>query len=121
MEEWIKNGELQHQNPYLKAMAFLQYLFENRPDVLIHDGVFELIRESKFLKSQKKETLDKILEIIREAEIINEETERPKSSVILRLISEEHIIDDTFLQEIFTPKEFFVCVYYELLLESILN
>lgn len=121
LEEWIKNGEFQHQNPYLKAIEFLQYLFESCPDVFIHDGVFELIRESKFLQSQKKETLDRILETIRGAEIINEETERSKSSVILRLISEEHITDDTFLQEKFTPKEFFVCVYYELLLESILN
>lgn len=121
LEEWIKNERFQHQNPYLKAMEILQYLFDNRPNVFIHDGVFELIKESKFLKSQKKETLDKILETIRDAEIINEETERLKSSVILRLISEEHITDDTFLQEKFTPKEFFVCVYYELLLESILN
>lgn len=121
LEEWIKNGEFQHHNPYLKAMEFLQYLFDNRPDIFIHDGVFELIKESKFLQSQKKETLGKILETIRAAEIINAETERSKSSVILRLISEEHITDDTFLQEKFTPKEFFVCVYYELLLESILN
>lgn len=121
LEEMIRNGEIQYQDPYLKAMVFLQYLFENRPSVFIHDGVFELIRESKFLQSQKKETLDRILETIRDAEIINEETERSKSSVILRLISEEHITDDTFLQEKFTPKEFFVCVYYELLLESILN
>lgn len=121
LEEWIKNGEFQHHNPYLKAMEFLQYLFDNRPDIFIHDGVFELIRESKFLQSQKKETLGRILETIRAAEIINAETERSKSSVILRLISEEHITDDTFLQEKFTPKEFFVCVYYELLLESILN
>ena len=121
LEEMIENGEIQYQDPYLKAMVFLQYLFENRPSVFIHDGVFELIRESKFLQSQKKETLDRILETIRDAEIINEETERSKSSVILRLISEEHITDDTFLQEKFTPKEFFVCVYYELLLESILN
>ena len=121
LEEWIKNGEFQHHNPYLKAMEFLQYLFDNRPDIFIHDGVFELNKESKFLQSQKKETLGKILETIRAAEIINAETERSKSSVILRLISEEHITDDTFLQEKFTPKEFFVCVYYELLLESILN
>lgn len=54
LEEWIKNGEFQHQNPYLKAIEFLQYLFESCPDVFIHDDVFELIRESKFLQSQKK-------------------------------------------------------------------
>ena len=65
LEEWIKNGEFQHHNPYLKAMEFLQYLFDNRPDIFIHDGVFELIKESKFLQSQKKETLDRILETIR--------------------------------------------------------
>lgn len=121
LEEWIKNGESQHQNPYLKAMEFLQYLFENRPDVFIHDGVFKLIKESKCLQNKKKETLGKIIETIRNAEIINEETERPKSSVLLRLLSGENVTEDTFLQEKFSPKEFFVCVYYELLLESILN
>lgn len=121
LEERIKNEGFQHQNPYLKAMEFLQYLFDNRPNVFIHDGVFELIKKSKFLNSQKKETLGRILETIRNAEIINEETEWSKSSIILRLISGEHITDDTFFQEKFNPKEFFVCVYYELLLESILN
>lgn len=121
LEEWIRNGEFQHQNPYLKAMEFLQYIFENCPDVFIHNGVFELIRESKFLQNKKGETLCKIIEAIRNADIINEETERPKSSILLRLLSGENVTEDTFLQEKFTPKEFFVCVYYELLLESILN
>lgn len=121
LEELIKNGEFQDQNPYLKIMKFLQYLFKNRPDALIHDGVFEFIRESMFLKSNKEETLDKILESIRNSEIYTEEVEWSKSSVIFRLLFGEYVIDDTFLQTKFSPKEFFVCVYYELLLESILN
>lgn len=119
--EEVINREFQYQNPYLKAMAFLQYLFENRPDVFIHDGVFELIRESKFPKSKKEETLEKIIETIRNSDIILEETRWSKSSIILSLLSGEYVTDDTFLQEKFSPKEFFVCVYYELLLESILN
>lgn len=121
LEEMIGNGEIQYQDPYLKAIVFLQYLFENRPSVFIHDGVFELIRESKFLKSKKEETLGRIIEIIRDAEIGSEESEWSKSSVMLRLLSGEHVMEDAFLQEKFSPKEFFVCVYYELLLESILN
>lgn len=121
LEELIKNGEFQYHNPYLKAMEFLQYLFDNRPDIFIHDDVFELIRESKFLQNNKGETLANIIEAIRNAEIINEETERSKSSVLLRLLSGENVTEDAFLQEKFTPKEFFVCVYYELLLESIQN
>lgn len=121
LEEFIKNGEIQDQNPYLKTMKFLQFLFKNRPDAFIHDGVFELIRESKFLKSKKKETLGRILETIKDAEISSEKTEWSQSSVILRLLYGEHVTEDIFLQEKFSPKEFFVCVYYELLLESILN
>ena len=121
LEELIKNGDFQDQNPYVKTMKFLHYLFKNRPDAFIHDGVFELIRESKFLKSKKKETLGRILETIKDAEISNEKPEWSQSSVILRLLSGEHVTEDIFLQEKFSPREFFVCVYYELLLESILN
>lgn len=121
--EEVINIKFQYNNPYLKAIAFLQYLFEYRPHVFIHDDVFELIKESKFLMSKKQDTLEKIIETIKNSEIAIEETEWLNSSIILNMLSGEHVAvtDETFLQEKFSPKEFFVCMYYEMLLESILK
>ena len=121
--EEVINKEFQYDDPYLKAMAFLQYLFEHRPDVLIHDGVFELMKESKFLKSRKEVTLERIIETIRNSELTLRETEWSHSSVILSMLSGEYVAEknDNFLQAKFSPKEFFVCVFYELLLESIMK
>lgn len=120
--EEVININFQYDNPYLKAMAFLQYLFEYRPHVFIHDDVFELIKESKFLRSKKQDTLERIIETIKNSEITIEEKEWHNSSIILNILSGESttVTDEAFLQEKFSPKEFFVCVYYEMLLESIL-
>ena len=90
--------------------------------------VGDILRSHSF-REFRREQLGKLLQSlchlvigsIKDAEISNEKPEWSQSSVILRLLSGEHVTEDIFLQEKFSPREFFVCVYYELLLESILN
>ena len=71
--------------------------------------------------TKMQKSLKEIIQIIKDGNFTFGKDIQSESSIILKLIAEEGFSDEDFLNEKFTPQEFFVYLYYELLLESILN
>ena len=113
--------EHKNETPYLRITNFLNYLHVNRPSVFIEENVFELMQNIGISNTKMQKSLKEIIQIIKDGNFTFGKDIQSESSIILKLIAEEGFSDEDFLNEKFTPQEFFVYLYYELLLESILN
>lgn len=120
IQEYVLTG-LKKGNPYLRITNFLNYLHANRPSVFLEENVMELMQNIGVLNNKMQKSLKDIIQLIKDENFTFEKDIQSESSIILKLIVEEELPNEDFLNEKFTLQEFFVYLYYELLLESILN
>lgn len=116
-------GELQEKDPFVKVYLILEYYFKNKPQILVMND-FEVLMSNVFPRGGmgQKQSVEKVL--LKIAELSNE-TENVESENSILLLEINNASDSGlahYLKDIqLTPKEFFVYLYHELLLEDLLK
>lgn len=105
------------RNAYLKVLYFLNYCYKEIPSIYIYVSLKKMLELSGVLKSVAIKSLRGIISDILALEKDFFDTPLSKSSIILKMINESYIYDAAFLEEKLSPAEFFVYLYYEVLLE----
>lgn len=105
------------RNAYLKVLYFLNYCYNEIPSIYIYVSLKKMLELSGVLKSVAKKSLRGIISDILALEKDFFDTPLSKSSIILKMINESYIYEEVFVDEKLSPAEFFVYLYYEVLLE----
>lgn len=122
MEKFIR--ELNENDPFQRVVLILEHYFLCKPQLLTEkdskDLYMMLFSKGKYGKKQKlKNTLQRVID----SGIVLVNGTQSKFSLLLRTMDDGDYIDDNdCLYDIqLSPKEFFVYLYHELLLEDLLS
>ena len=105
------------RNAYLKVLYFLDYCYKEIPSIYICVSLKKMLELSGVLKSVAKKSLRGIISDILALGKDFFDVPISKSSIILKMINESYIYEEVFVDEKLSPAEFFVYLYYEVLLE----
>ena len=105
------------RNAFLKVLYFLDYCYKEIPSIYICVSLKKMLELSGVLKSVANKSLRGIISDILDLEKDFFDVPISKSSIILKMINEPYIYEGVFVDEKLSPAEFFVYLYYEVLLE----
>lgn len=114
---WDNIAFSSERNAFLKVLYFLDYCYKEIPSIYIYVSLKKMLELSGVLKSVAKKSLRGIISDILALEKDFFDVPISKSSIILNMINESHIYEEVFVDEKLSPAEFFVYLYYEVLLE----
>lgn len=106
------------KDPFLLVTCFLEYLHINRPSIYMEEDIKELMTDVNIRRFSETKKLKDIIQSILDRGIILVADPKSASSILLKMLSEVELIEGNYLDEDFTPQEFMIYLYYELLLES---
>lgn len=110
------------KNPFIRAYHGLMIFFEKLTWLYLNYTIKDLLTILLPQQNYKTKKLKDILHDIRSMESYTEPGFLSNSSILLRLLNEDPELNDILiLDEEFSPKEFCVYLYYELILEKMLN
>lgn len=120
MNDFLHSAEVKEKkDPYIRVVTVLEYLFINKPWFYMPVNLKYLFAETFSHTNTKASPLRIILKSIIEAGIVLVEEVKSNSSIILQILENGEIPQKgSYLDEMFTPYEFMVYLYYELLLEA---
>ena len=105
------------RNAFLKVFYFLNFWGRECPSIYIHMDLKDMLRLSGISNSKARKSLRQIVDDYKSLEQNLIGAPISKSSIILRLVNDSLDEDGAFLDEKLTVTEFFVYLYYEVLLE----
>lgn len=114
---WDNIAFSSERNAFLKVLYFLDYCYKEIPSIYIYVSLKKMLELSGVLKSVAKKSLRGIISDILALEKDFFDVPISKSSIILNMINESYIYEEVFVDEKLSPAEFFVYLYYEVLLE----
>ena len=114
---WENYKSLKVKNSFLKALYFLNYWCKSNPCIYIHFDLKKMLELAGVSDSKAKKSLREIITGLTETEKSLFYSPKSKSSIIIKMIKELTIIDKDFIDVKLSPSEFFVYLYYEVLLE----
>ena len=118
LEHFWDNKEFSgERNAFLKVLYFLDYCYKEIPSIYICVSLKKMLELSGVLKSVAKKSLRGIISDILALEKDFFDVPISKSSIILNMINKSYIYEEVFVDEKLSPAEFFVYLYYEVLLE----
>lgn len=118
LEHFWENREFQGiKNPFLKVLYFLGYWYEQNPCIYIHFDLKKMLELVGVSSSKAKKSLREIIEGLSVNGSTLFDDPRSKSSIIIKMITETSPINKEFIDVKLSPSEFFVYLYYEVLLE----
>lgn len=118
LEHFWDNKEFSgERNAFLKVLYFLDYCYKEIPSIYICVSLKKMLELSGVLKSVANKSLRGIISDILALEKDFFDVPISKSSIILKMINESYIYEEVFVDEKLSPAEFFVYLYYEVLLE----
>lgn len=118
LEHFWDNKEFSgERNAFLKVLYFLDYCYKEIPSIYICVSLKKMLELSGAFKSVANKSLRGIISDILALEKDFFDVPISKSSIILKMINESYIYEEVFVDEKLSPAEFFVYLYYEVLLE----
>lgn len=113
--EFMNHGD--GKNIFLRVIYFLDYWYKENPSLYINMHVKKLMEIVGAQKSNARKSLKEIVSLIpaTDDEVFDEPTS--KSSLIVKMVNDRKIVGAFWVDEKMTCQEFFVYLYYELLLE----
>lgn len=114
---WDDKEFSSERNAFLKVFYFLNFWGRECPSIYIHMDLKDILRWSGISNSKAKKSLRQIVGDYKSLGQNLIGAPISKSSIILRLVNDSLDEDGAFLDEKLTATEFFVYLYYEVLLE----
>lgn len=110
-------NSVEGRNPFLRILYFLDFWYNENPSIYVKVDVKQLMNMAKIDKYKSKKSLREIISSLDSTKKVFFECPASKSSLIIRMINEHKVESARFVEEKLTCAEFFVYLYYELLLE----
>lgn len=117
--------ELDEKNPFMRVVYVLEHYFLNKPQLPNKDDFKKILHMTFIGKDGKKQKIGTILSMIADREVVLVDDIKSSSSQILketdRIVSHDDGPQILLYDFRLSPKEFFVYLYHELLLEDLLK
>lgn len=116
-------SELKENDPFVRVYLILKHYFINKPQILTKDD-FAVLMSNVFPRGGKgqKQNVENVLQKIADLSKIRENIKSENSILMLEINNARESELAAYLKGIqLTPKEFFVYLYHELLLEDLLK
>ena len=116
-------SELTENDPFVRVYLILKHYFINKPQILTKED-FEVLMSNVFPRGGKgqKQNVEKVLRKIADLSKTLENIKSENSILLLEINNARESDLAGFCKDIqLTPKEFFVYLYHELLLEDLIK
>lgn len=114
---WDSSNHKEEKNPFLRILYFLDYWYKNVPSIYIKTDVMQLMDIAKVTKYTSKKSLSEVISSLAKTGNVLFESPISKSSLIVQMAHECKTKPEGFVAEKLSCQEFFVYLYFELLLE----
>lgn len=112
---------MKEDDPFVMVFRYMEFMNNHCPTYNLNGDIKVLVDNFPFGSMTDKKTLRGILTLLFDSDYNYGNAPMYKSSLILNMLYEKKLLEGEYLDVDFTPKEFFVYLYFELLAEKIME